>query len=48
MEIVVKNKEQEFTSISNLGEFGLIDQIPEDKEEWRQLAIQADPLPERI
>ena len=27
---ILENKDQEFTSISNLGEFGLIDQITKD------------------
>ena len=37
---ILENKEQEFTSISNLGEFGLIDQITEGIKHYHKTTIK--------
>ena len=37
---ILENKEQKFTSISNLGEFGLIDQITEDIKHYHKTTIK--------
>lgn len=37
---LLKNKEQEFTSISNLGEFGLIDKITKDIKHYNESTLQ--------
>ena len=37
---ILENKEQEFTSISNLGEFGLIEQITKDIKHYHKTTIK--------
>ena len=37
---ILENKDQEFTSISNLGEFGLIDQITKDITHYHETTVK--------